>query len=625
MKVKEILTEKEGEKLFLLGNEAAVRGALEGGVSVVSTYPGTPSSEIGNVFYKIAREAGVYFEFSSNEKVALEVSVAAAAAGLRSFVFMKHVGLNVAADSFMSAVYTGVRGGMIVLSADDPSMYSSQNEQDNRIMARLAGIPLLEPSNPQEVKDLMKFGFDLSEQFKIPILIRTTTRISHMRGVVNLGTVIQGKEKGYFKKDPSQFIVTPVYVVKMRKELIEKLKQIEEKTEKSPLNKIIDKGGREIGIISSGSAFNYVMDVVSENNLKVKILKLTFSYPFPEKLVLDFINSVDNILVAEEVEPVMEKEVLAIIGKYNIKKKVYGKLDGTLPRIYEYNPDIISFGMAKIVEKELIKREKYSTKLSLPLRSAILCPGCPHRATYFALKKAIKKLKLKEEEIIYSTDIGCYALGMEPPYNMGDYCISMGSSIGIGCGFSKATNQKVISFIGDSTFFHAGIPPLINAVHNKDKILLVVMDNRITGMTGGQTNPGIPLDGMGNPAPEVSIEKIARGIGVGLVKTTDPVDLKETEEVFKEALQFEGIAVVITKHPCAMITDAENRKKGISIKYTINQEECTKCLICVKNFTCPATYIEKDGSVNINPLLCDGCGVCAQICPKKAIEVKKQG
>ena len=623
MKVKEILTGKEGEKLFLLGNEAAVRGALEGGISVVSTYPGTPSSEIGNVFYKIAREAGVYFEFSSNEKVALEVSVAAAAAGLRSFVFMKHVGLNVAADSFISAVYTGVRGGMIVLSADDPSMHSSQNEQDNRIMARLAGIPLLEPSNPQEVKDLMKFGFDLSEQFKIPVLMRTTTRISHMRGVVNLGTVIQGKEKGYFKKDPSQFIVTPAYAVKMRKELIKKLNQIEEKTENSPLNKIIDKGGREIGIITSGSAFNYVMDVVSENNLKVKILKLTFSYPFPEKLVLDFINSVDNILVAEEVEPVMEKEVLAIIGKYNIKKKVYGKLDGTLPRIYEYNPDIISFGMAKIVDKELIKREKFSTKLPLPLRSPVLCPGCPHRATYFALKKAIKKLKLKEEEIIYSTDIGCYALGLEPPYNMGDYCISMGSSLGIGCGFSKATNQKVISFIGDSTFFHAGIPPLVNAVHNRDKILLVVMDNRITGMTGGQTNPGVPVDGMGNPAPEVSIEKIVRGIGIGLVKTTDPVDLKETEEVFKEALQFEGVAVVITKHPCAMITDAENRKKGISVKYSINQEECTKCLICVKNFTCPAIYIEKDGSVNINPLLCDGCGVCVQVCPKKAIEVKK--
>lgn len=623
MKVKEILTGKKGEELFLLGNEAAVRGALEGGVSVVSTYPGTPSSEIGDVFNKIAREAGVYFEFSSNEKVALEVSVAAAAAGLRSFVFMKHVGLNVAADSFMSTVYTGVRGGMIVLSADDPSMYSSQNEQDNRIMARLAGIPLLEPSNPQEVKDLMKFGFNLSEQFKIPVLMRTTTRISHMRGIVNLGEVIQGKKKGYFKKDPSQFIVTPAYAVKMRKELIKKLNQIEEKSESSPLNKIIDRGGKEIGIISSGSAFNYVMDVVSENNLKVKILKLAFSYPFPEKLVLGFINRVDNILVAEEVEPVMEKEVLAILGKYNIKKKVYGKLDGTLPRIYEYNPDIISDGMAKIVDKKLIKRKKLTTKFPLPLRSPVLCPGCPHRATYFALKKALKKLKLREEEIIFSTDIGCYALGLEPPYNMGDYCISMGSSLGIGCGFSKATNQKVVSFIGDSTFFHAGMPPLVNAVHHRDKLLLVVMDNRITGMTGGQSNPGVPLDGMNNPAHEVSIEKIARAVGAGLVKTIDPNDLKETEEVFKKALQFEGVAVIITKHPCAMITLADNRKKGISVKYSIKQEECTRCLICVKNFTCPAIYREKNGSVNINLLLCDGCGVCSQVCPQKAIEVIK--
>ena len=623
MKVKEILTEKEGGKLFLLGNEAAVRGALESGVSVISTYPGTPSSEIGDVFYKIAREAKVYFEFSSNEKVALEVSTAAAAAGLRSFVFMKHVGLNVAADSFMSIIYTGVQGGMIVLSADDPSMHSSQNEQDNRIMARLAGIPLLEPSNPQEVKDQMKYGFELSEKFKIPVLMRTTTRISHMRGVVNLGSTIKGKEKGYFKKNPEQYVVMPTYSVKMRKKLMEKLYKIKETANNSPLNKIIDTGGKTLGIVTSGGVFNYTMDVVSENDLKVKILKLGFSYPFPEKFVLDFINSVDNILVVEEVEPVMEKEILAIVGKHNIEKKIFGKLDGTLPRIYEYNPDIVSAGIAKIINKEIINREKFSTKLPLPLRPPVLCPGCPHRGASFALKKAIKKLKLKEEDIIYSSDIGCYALAIQAPYKMADYCISMGSSIGIGCGFAKATNQKVISFIGDSTFFHAGVPPLINAVHNKDNILTVILDNRITGMTGGQTNPGVPIDGMGNPAPEVSIEGIVKGLGVEFVKTVDPFNLKETEKVFKEAILCEGVAVVITKHPCALITDAENRKKGISIKYTINQEECTKCLICVKNFTCPAFSIEKDGSVSINPLLCDGCGVCSQVCPKEAIEVKR--
>jgi len=623
LKIKEILTKKEGEKLFLLGNEAAVRGALEGGVSVASTYPGTPSSEIGDVFYKIAREAGIYFEFSANEKVALEVSAAAASAGLRSFTFMKHVGLNVAADSFLSTVYTGVRGGMIVLSADDPSMYSSQNEQDNRIMARLAGIPLLEPSNPQEVKDLMKFGFELSEQFEIPVLMRTTTRVSHMRGVVNLGLVIKRKEKGCFKKNPEQYVVMPAHVRKLRKKLMEKLTRIKEKANNSPVNKIIDKGGRALGIITSGGAFNYAIDVVSENNIEVKILKLAFSHPFPEKLVLDFINSVDSILVVEEVEPIMEKEVLAIIGKHNIAKKVYGKLDGSLPRIYEYNPDIVSLGIAKIVNKEIIRREKFGTKLPLPLRPPVLCPGCPHRGTFFALKKAVKKLKLREEDIIYSSDIGCYALAIQAPYKMADYCISMGSSIGIGCGFTKATNQKVISFIGDSTFFHAGIPPLINAVHNRDDILIVILDNRITGMTGGQTNPGVPIDGMGNPAPEVSIEGIAKGSGVEFVKTIAPFDLKKTEEVFKEALQFEGVAVVIAKHPCAMITDAENRKKGISIKYAINQEECIKCLICVKNFTCPAFFIEKDGSVNINSLLCNGCGLCTQVCPKKAIEVKE--
>jgi len=623
LKVKEILTEKEGGKLFLLGNEAAVRGALEGGVSLVSTYPGTPSSEIGNVFYKIAQDSGVYFEFSSNEKVALEVSAAAAASGLRSFVFMKHVGLNVAADSFMSTVYTGVKGGMIVLSADDPSMYSSQNEQDNRIMARLAGIPLLEPSNPQEVKDLMKFGFELSEKYEIPVLMRTTTRISHMRGVVNLGPVLKGKEKGFFQKNPGQYVVMPAFAVKMREKLIEKLGMIKEDANNSSLNKIIDKGGKSLGIVTSGGAYNYVMDVVSENDLKVKILKLAFSHPFPEQAVLDFINSVDNILVVEEVEPVMENEVLAIIGKYDLRKKVYGKLDGTLPRIYEFNPDIVSSGMAKVVDKELIKREKFSTKLSLPLRPPVLCPGCPHRATSFALKKAIKKLKLKEEDIIYSSDIGCYALAIQEPYKMADYCISMGSSLGIGCGFAKATDQKVISFIGDSTFFHAGMAGLVNAVHNRDSLLLVVLDNRITGMTGGQTNPGTPLDGMGNPAPEVSIEGIAQGAGAKFVKTVDPFNLKETEKVFKEALQCEEVAVVITKHPCAMLTDAQNKKNGINIKYAVNQEKCIKCLICVKNFSCPAIYIEKDGLVSINPLLCDGCGLCVQVCPKKAIEVKK--
>lgn len=621
LKIKEILTAEEGRKLFLLGNEAAVRGALEAGVSVASTYPGTPSSEIGDVFCNLAREAGIYFEFSVNEKVAFEVSTAAAAGGLRSFVFMKHVGLNVAADALMSTVYTGVKGGMIILSADDPSMHSSQNEQDNRIIARLANIPLLEPSNPQEVKDLIKFGLDISEQFEIPILLRTTTRISHMRGVVTLGKVIAGKKKGIFKKDPSKYVVVPQFVVQMRKRLQEKIIQIQKIADKSNLNKIIDMKGKELGIITSGAAFNYVIDVVQGKGLKARILKLTFSYPFPEQTVLDFVNTVDKVLIAEEVEPVIEKEVLALFGRYGINKRLYGKLDGSLPIIYEFNPDIVSSGIEKIINRKLRGRKSLKSQLPLPLRSPVLCPGCPHRPAYYALKKAIKKLKLKEEDIIYSSDIGCYALALQPPYEMADYCICMGSSLGIGSGFTKTTSQRVVAFIGDSTFFHGGMPGLVNAIHHKEKLLLVVMDNRTTAMTGGQPHPGVPLDGMGNPAREISIEEVARGMGAGLVKTVDPFNLKETEEIFIEALRFEEVAVVITKHPCAMITAARNKQSGKKTGYKINQKKCIRCLLCVKSFTCPAFFINKDDSVNINSLLCNGCGVCVQICPKEAIEV----
>ncbi|GAB4112361.1 MAG: indolepyruvate ferredoxin oxidoreductase subunit alpha [Candidatus Caldatribacteriota bacterium] len=623
MKIKEILTSKEGEKLFLLGNEAAVRGALEGGISVASTYPGTPSSEIGDVLSNLAKEAGIYFEFSTNEKVAFEVSTAAAVVGLRSFVFMKHVGLNVAADAFMSTVYTGVKGGMIILSADDPSMHSSQNEQDNRIMARLAHIPLLEPSNPQEVKDLMKFGLDVSEKFEIPVLLRTTTRISHMRGVVNVGKIIPGKKKGVFKKDPSKYVVVPQFVVKMRQRLQEKIIQIQKMVEKSNLNRIIDTGGKELGIITSGAAYNYVIDMVQEKGLKVRILKLTFSYPFPEQKVLDFINTVDRILIVEEVEPVMEKEVLSLLGKHSLNKRVYGKLDGSLPIMYEFNPDVISTGIEKIIQGKLKKEANLKSQLPLPVRPPVLCPGCPHRPAYYALKRAIQKLKLNEEDIIYSSDIGCYALALQPPYNMADYCICMGSSLGVGSGFTKATSQRVIAIIGDSTFFHGGMPGLINAIHHQEKLLLVVMDNRTTGMTGGQPHPGVPLDGMKNPAREISIEEVVKGMGVGFIKTVDPFNLKETEEIFIEALKFEEVAVVITKHPCAMITAAENNKNKKKLRYKINQEKCSRCLLCIKNFTCPAFFIDQNNLVNINPLLCNGCGVCIQICPKKAIEVIK--
>ncbi len=620
MNVTRILTGKKEEKLFLLGNEAAVRGALEGGVSFVSTYPGTPSSEIGDVFSKLAKKAGIYFEYSTNEKVAVEVSAAAAAAGLRSFVFMKHVGLNVAADSFMSTAYLGTKGGMVILTADDPSMYSSQNEQDNRIYARIAGVPLLEPADPQEVKDLMKFGFKLSEQIHLPVLMRTTTRVSHMRGVVHLNDIVSPKGKGFFEKAPSKYVPVPANAVRMRKELSDKLAEAEKIADSSEVNKVYD-FGNEFGIITSGGAFNYVIDVVKENNIPAKILKLTFTYPFPQHLVKEFLSTVKDVLIVEEVEPVMEKEVLAIIGKYQIPVNVYGKLTDTLPRIYEYSPDIIKEGIRKISAHTVNKRRYLKADITLPVRPPILCAGCPHRATYFAVKDAVKKLKLKD--VIFPTDIGCYTLGIQPPYEMADYLLSMGSSIGAGTGFSHATDQKIVSFIGDSTFFHAGLPALVNAVHNKANLLIVVMDNRTTAMTGRQPSPSEPVNGMGETAPEISIENSAKGIGVEFVKTVDPYNLAKAREVFEEALGYDGVSVVISKHPCALITDAERKKKNIWMTFTINQSKCTKCMVCVKEWTCPAFYIEEDGTVHIDPLICDGCGVCVQVCPEKAIEVRK--
>lgn len=618
MKIEDILEKKKDEKLFLLGNEAAVRGALEAGITFTSTYPGTPSSEIGNVLAKIAKKAGVYFEFSVNEKVALEVSAAAAASGLRSFVFMKHVGLNVAADAFMSTAYTGVRGGMIILSADDPSMHSSQNEQDNRLFAQMAGVPVLEPANPQEVKDLMHYGVEISEQFQIPVLMRTTTRVSHMRAIVKLGDIKKKNKEGFFEKEENRFNIAPAFARKLRKSLVEKLQQIEEVANNSMVNQIVKECDSKTGVITSGAPYNYVIDVVNENNLQVNILKLGLSYPFPRGLVRKFLDGLERVIIVEEVEPFIEKEVLALIGKEYKKIKVHGKLDDTFPRIYEYNPDIIAESIAKVINFNLPEQTDKNIDIKPPFRPPVLCPGCPHRSSIYAIKKAVNSLKIRDEDVIYSNDIGCYTLAMQPPYNMADYCICMGSSIGIGSGMAKASKQKVISLIGDSTFFHAGIPPLINAVHNRANIMVVVLDNRITAMTGGQPNPSIPLDGWGEETPVISIEELAKATGAGYVAVINPGNIKKATEIFKEALQYKGVSVVISRSPCIMLKSKEKRPN-----FQINQEKCTRCQICLKQFNCPAIYKKDDGSIHINELLCTGCGVCVQVCPQKAIEVKK--
>ncbi|MGC9073758.1 MAG: indolepyruvate ferredoxin oxidoreductase subunit alpha [Caldisericum sp.] len=608
-----LISKKSGERLFLLGNEAVVRGAIEGGVAVTATYPGTPSSEIGDTFYEIYKELGIYFEFSVNEKVALEVAASGSVSGLRSFVWFKHVGLNVASDSFMSLAYTDIRGGLVVLSADDPSMFSSQNEQDNRHYARLGNVVLIEPSTPQEMKDLMPYAFMVSEKVRLPILFRTTTRVAHMRGVVELGDIFTNFPQGEFIRDPAKLVPVPSNAYRSKGEIIEKLKKAEYIANESVFNKLIEVDGKiDTGllIIVSGVSFNYIMDALAERNLKAMVLKLTLTYPFPEKLVMEAMKNKEKILVVEEVDPIMEKEIYYILGRYGLNKKVYGKLDGTLPIAYEYNQDIIESALEHILGVNFERPKPLKTELPLAVRPPVFCPGCPHRGMYDAVKRAVNELGI---DAIYPNDIGCYTLSINAPFNMADYLLSMGSSVGTASGLSKFSGKKVIAFIGDSTFFHAGIPALVNAVHNKDNFTLVILDNRTTAMTGAQPNPGLDEEGK----RKIDIESVVKGIGVDYVKTVDPYNLKMSTEAVKEALNTEGVSVVISKRECALIVPKK--------KYTfvVDLEKCTGCMNCINEIACPAMYVTEDHKVQIDEFLCDGCAVCVQTCPEKAIKVRK--
>ncbi len=596
---------KSGKELYL-GNEAISRGCLEAGMKVAATYPGTPSSEIGLILEEIAADAGVYFEYSINEKVALELCGAAAASGLRSFAFMKHVGLNVASDAFMTLAYTGVKGGLVVMSADDPSAHSSQNEQDNRYYAKLALVPMLEPSTPKEAKEMVIEAFRISEELGTPVLFRTTTRVNHARGVVPLDDIQQSAKRGRFEKDPSRFVVVPAVARSNRIAMLKRNEKAKEMSEQSPLNYVLGEG--KLGVITSGISFTYASEWLKE----VAILKIGFSHPLPEKKIEDFIRDKEKVVVLEELEPYLEDEVLRIAKGANITTPILGKRTGHLPRAFEYSPDtILSLSGILPVVHGNVPIELPSLKV--PARPPVLCAGCPHRATYYAVKKAVGK-----EGAIYSSDIGCYTLGVQAPLQTADFLLCMGSSVGAAGGFAEATDQKVVAFIGDSTFFHAGIPPLINAVFNNHKFLLVILDNRTTAMTGHQPNPGTGRDFGGVVTRPLDLEPLVRGCGVQWIKTVDPYDMKSLNEVMREAVGHPGLAVVIAKHPCPLATRKEG--KLVPQTYQVKSEKCVKCYTCVEKFSCPA--LTKSGEeVVIEPSLCIGCAGCAQVCPKKAIEV----
>ena len=609
----------ENEVLFLLSNEAIARGAVEAGVRVATTYPGTPSSEVGDTLSHIAGKSGMKFQFSINEKVAIETAFAASISGQRSMVFMKHVGLNVASDPFMSIAYTGVRAGMVVMSADDPSMYSSQSEQDNRHYADLAHVPMIEPSNPQEAKDFLVLAFDLSEKFKLPVLFRTTTRVSHMRGAVTPGKIREGQpDTGVFIRDIHEFVCLPSNSYTLKEKLIEKEHELKKESDISPMNRIIRKGTGEYGIIASGAAYNSVMDVISEYDLDISVLKLGFTNPLPESAIVKFISDNKKVIIIEELDPYLEYKIRTIAQMNKLDSTIFGKLDGYFSESHEFIPDTVAHSLSRIMGFAV--QDVPENKLVLPARPPVLCPGCPHRATYYAVKRAVKMMN--KTDTIYASDIGCYSLGLYDPYEEADTMISMGSSIGMANGFAMSTKQKVIAFIGDSTFFHSGIPPLINAVHNKLNMLVMVLDNGTTAMTGQQPNAGENFSPAGDELPPVSIENIARSIGVADVQIVDPYDIKETLKAVTKALRENTLSVIVARRECAILRDKAMQKTHRVITYTVNQDKCGKCMNCVENFACPAISIE-GGNIKIDSNICDGCGVCAEpyVCPFKAIEV----
>jgi len=559
------------------------------------------------------KEGGFYFEYSTNEKVALEVAAGAAISGVRSMCTMKHVGMNVASDSLMTLAYLGVNAGMVIVNADDPSLFSSQNEQDNRYYARLSGLPMIEPTTAQEMKDMTVAAFDLSEQLKLPVVLRTTTRLNHLRGIVRLGSFQPIKSKGFFKKDPFHYVAIPAVSRNLHRILVEKYDQALELSENSKYNQIIGKG--RWGIVTNGVSMNYVQDAINDLGIgdKVAVLRLGFSYPMPENMIVRFLTGVEKILVVEELEPIMEHDIRSMAQSKGIGVPINGKGDGLFQRLYEFDPGLVRktiasyFGVPDTSPRAVDARGIPD----LPGRPPNLCAGCPHRAMEYAIKKVYGS------DAIYPSDIGCYTLGMLPPLSVADIVICMGASVGSSCGISKATDQKVVSFIGDSTFFHAGIPALINAVHNNHRFTLAILDNGTTAMTGHQPHPGVDTAPMGVDTRKISIESVVRGCGVEHVLLVNPLQVKKSIEAAKASKEFDGISVIISQELCPLFARIVKKAKKARPFY-VDQDKCKLHRDCINLLACPAMYIA-DGKTMINESLCIGCTVCAQVCPENAI------
>ncbi len=629
MKELTVSSDAPGQRLFVLGNEAIARGAIEAGVQIAAAYPGTPSSEILETLAGVAKELDMYVEWSTNEKVAFEVALAASICGVRAMASMKHVGVNVAHDPLMTASYIGAKGGLVLLSADDPSAWSSQNEQDNRYIAEQGYIPVLEPSSVQEAKEMMADAFKLSEQFGQLFMLRSVTRIGHARSDITLGEISRERRKGQFIKDRTRLVYTPREARINKPLMLERFEKIKKAVNTLPYNQLKLASGAKLGIIACGLSYSYALEAVNWLGIKdkVSILKIGTPHPLPEELVIKLLTSVKEVLVAEELDPFVELHVKAIVGERNMPVKIHG--EDLLTRIGELSTRKVTEAIAKLTKTKTpvdfanIDKLEQETAPLLPWRPPALCPGCPHRASHYAVRVASRRVARdygKEIEPIYPGDIGCYALGYNPPQEASDTIICMGGSFGIASGLARVVDAPIVAHLGDSTFFHAGIPPLVNAVYNKANITMVIMDNSATAMTGFQPHPGTGYTAMGEETVLLKPEEIARACGVKFVEVVDPFNLKEATETIEKAIRFEGPAVVVSRRLCAIIEQREKKKrKEEVIPYRVDQSKCNeKCNACIELLGCPAIIKEGTKTV-IDSSLCTGCGVCAQVCPYKAI------
>uniref|UniRef100_A0A7C4GI52 Indolepyruvate oxidoreductase subunit IorA n=1 Tax=candidate division WOR-3 bacterium TaxID=2052148 RepID=A0A7C4GI52_UNCW3 len=567
---------------LLSGDEAVARGAWEAGCRVAAAYPGTPSTEI---LEALTDMPDVYCEWSVNEKVALEVALGASIAGVRSLAAMKHVGLNVAADPLFSAAYIGAYGGLVIVTADDPGMHSSQNEQDNRFYGLFAKLPVLCPADSHEAKEMTRQAFDISEEYDIPVLVRLTTRVAHSSSVVVLGNRVEREPRPYEKRITKNMIL-PAFARLRHIDLERRVQRLGELTDKTPWNKI-EPGGSEMGIICDGVSYQYAREVFPS----ASFLKLGMVYPFPAQLVRRFAETTRQTIVVEEVDPFIELQIRAL------GINVTGK--DRLPRTGELSPGVVRNSLA---ETSTVP----SPEPDLPSRPPALCPGCPHAGIFYALQK---------QKVIIGGDIGCYTLGALPPHNAMDTCIDMGASITFAHGADKALGssdaRRRVAFIGDSTFFHSGITGLLNAAYNQSDVITIISDNRTTGMTGHQPHPGTGRTLAGRETIAVDIEQLCRACGIQRVYIVDPYQVKATRKSVRAVLAESGPAVIISRRPCALLPGSRQPAKRV------NPELCIGCKSC-HGLGCPAISFV-DGKTVINAAVCAGCGMCADLCPKQAI------